>query len=142
MTPPHPPSPATGALLGLTMPAGTACGDFHDAATSLAADLQMQSKLVSRSGSPDVITFQHLPDPKRGGCADAYKAQFSAAAGMLVLCYAPGSSTQVMSSHITTSHLPSVDVPRTIIVDKPRGEALSIELTRSSNGETALTRAR
>jgi hypothetical protein len=132
---------ANGALLGLAMLAGTACGDFYDAATSLAADLHAQSKRVSRGGSPDVITFQHLPDPKRGGCADAYKAQFSAAAGMVVWCYAPGSNTQVVSSHITTSHLPSVDVPRTIIVDKARGEALSIELTRSGNGKPALTRA-
>jgi hypothetical protein len=116
-------------------------GNLYDAATALAADLELQSKRVSRSGSAGVITFEHRPDPKRGGCADAYKAQFSAAAGMVVWCYAPGSSTQVASSHITTSHLPSVDVPRTISVAKERGEALSIELTRGAGGKPALTRA-
>jgi hypothetical protein len=118
--------------------AAVGCLDFlYDAATALAADIQGHAKRVSRTA----ISFEHRPDPGRGGCADAYKAQFSANAGLVVWCYAPGGGTQVVSSHITTSHLPWVDVPNTLIVDKQRGEALSIELTPQGNGKPRLTRA-
>ena len=118
--------------------AAAGCLDFlYDAATALAADLQAQSKRVSRAA----ISFEHRPEPGRGGCADAYKVQFSAHAGLVVWCYAPGGSTQVVSSHVTTSHLPWVDVPSTLIVDKQRGEALSIELTPQGNAKPKLTRA-
>lgn len=46
---------------------------------------------------------------------------------MVVWCYAPDSATEVVSSHGTTYHLRLVDVPETTIVDKQRGEPLSIE---------------
>lgn len=97
-------------------------------ATAIANDIESQVKGAA-SGTTLLV---HRTTKQRGGCADAYKVQFSRDAGMVVWCYAPGNTTEVVSSHSTTYHLRFVDVPETTIVDKPKGEPLRIEIERGA----------
>ena len=117
-------------LTALIMVPLTACVDFlADAATAIAYDIESHTERFARSGAT-TTTLVHVPKASRGGCTDGYRVQFSRAAGLVVWCWAPGSTTESVSSHITTYHLRFVEVSETIIVDKPRGEPLSIEITK------------
>jgi len=102
--------------------------NLEDGATAIANDIESH---VKGAGSGTSLLL-HRTSKKRGGCADAYKVQFSKDAGMVVWCYAPGSTTEAVSSHITTYHLRFVDVPETTIVDKGKGEPLQIEIERGA----------
>ena len=107
-----------------------ACSVLFDAATSIADDIETGSKRLS--GSPDrELTIVHMPQASRGDCADSYRVQFTRDSLIGVWCYAPDDPTKVVSSHTTTYHLNYVDVPETTIVDKKRGEPLSIELEKA-----------
>jgi hypothetical protein len=107
----------------------TACSDFlADAATAIAYDIESHTGRFAASKAAAATTLVHVPKPNRGGCADGYRVQFSRASSLVVWCWAPGSTTQSVSSHTTTYHLRFVDVRETIIVDKQRGESLSIEI--------------
>ncbi len=113
-------------------------GAFYDAATAIAYDIESHTARHTRAGTSTLV---HVPKSGRGGCKDAYKVQFSRAAGLVVWCWAAGSTTQAVSSHATTYHLRFVDVPETIIVDKQRGESLAIEVARAA-GKPAITAVR
>jgi hypothetical protein len=101
------------------------CDALTDAATAIAYDIEAHAARFAASGEA-TSTLLHVPQARRGGCADTYRVQFSQAAGLVVWCRAPGSATGTVSSHITTCHLRFVDVPATTIVDKSKGEPLSI----------------
>jgi hypothetical protein len=108
-----------------------ACSLLFDAATSIADDIETGSKQL-RSSSDSELTIIHTPQVSRSDCADAYRVQFSRDSLIAVWCYAPDDPTQVVSSHTTTYHLNWVDVPETTIVDKKKGESLSIELVKGA----------
>jgi len=101
-------------------------GLLTDAATRLAGDLE-DGAAEARRTSDGRATIEHLPKASPEGCADDYRVQFSQASLLVVWCYSAGNVT---SSHSTTSHLPAVDVPRTWIVDKQKGESLFVNLER------------
>ncbi len=116
-----------------------ACGDaFTDAATAIAFDLEAAAGPFEQS-SAAVTTIVHVPSARRGKCADDYRVQFSRASALVVWCGAPGNPSETLSSHTTTYHLIFVQVPETIIVDKKRGESLSIELAKGP-GKPAIER--
>jgi hypothetical protein len=108
--------------------------NLEDGATAIANDIESHV----RGGSSLLV---HRTTPKRGGCGDAYTVQFSKDAGLVVWCYAPGSATEVVSSHITTYHLRFVAVPETTILDKGKGEPLTIEIERGA-GKPLVRRVR
>ena len=120
-------APATAALAVSI----AACSILEDAATAIANDLEAGAGRFERS-TDAATTIVHVPSARRGGCADDYRVQFSRASSLVVWCYAPGDDTKTVSSHTTTYHLNYVDVPETIIVDKKRGESLSIELAKGA----------
>jgi len=108
----------------------TACLDFlTDAATAIAYDIESHTASFARSNAA-MATLVHVPKSSRGGCEDGYRVQFTRASSLVVWCRAPGSTAQSVSSHTTTYHLRFVDVSETIIVDKRRGEPLSIEIAK------------
>jgi outer membrane lipoprotein-sorting protein len=109
-----------------------ACSVLLDAATSIADDIETGSKKL-RSSSDSELTIVHTPHASRSDCADAYRVQFSRDSLIAVWCYAPDDPTRVVSSHTTTYHLNFVDVPDTTIVDKKKGEPLSIELVKGAD---------
>jgi outer membrane lipoprotein-sorting protein len=108
-----------------------ACSVFFDAATSIADDIETGAKRLERSSDSE-LTIVHTPKRSRSDCADAYRVQFTRDSLIGVWCYAPDDPTKVVSSHVTTYHLNYVEVPETTIVDKKRGEPLSIELVKTS----------
>ncbi|HTO55498.1 MAG TPA: hypothetical protein VMR50_19095 [Myxococcota bacterium] len=109
-----------------------ACSVLFDAATSIADDIETGAKQL-KSSSDSELTIVHTPKASRSDCADAYRVQFSRDSLIAVWCYAPGDPTKVVSSHTTTYHLNWVDVPETTIVDKKKGEPLSIELVKGAD---------
>jgi hypothetical protein len=109
----------------------SACMVFFDAATSIAYDIESGAHRLESSPETE-LTIVHTPRTAWGDCADAYRVQFSRDSLIGVWCYAPDDPTKVVSSHVTTYHLNYVDVPETTIVDKKKGEPLSIELTKST----------
>jgi hypothetical protein len=118
---------AAAAALGAAL---CACHVLDDAATSIAYDIEAGVGRLEHSSDP-ALTSVHAPTASRGDCADDYKVQFSRASALVVWCYAPGDPEKVASSHTTTYHLNYVDVPETTIVDKKRGDPLSIEIAKS-----------
>jgi hypothetical protein len=111
---------------------------FEDGATAIAYDIESHVSRAARNGA---ATLLHRTSPRRGGCADAYRVQFSRESALVIWCHAPDSTAQVVSSHITTYHLRLVEVPETTIVDKARGEPLIIEI-ESGPGKAVVRRVR
>lgn len=107
------------------------CALLFDAATSIADDIETGAKQLE-SSSQSELTIVHTPRALRHDCADAYRVQFARDSLIGVWCYAPDDPTKVVSSHTTTYHLNFVDVPKTTIVDKKKGEPLSIELVKGA----------
>lgn len=105
------------------------CSDFFDAATAIADDIESGIGAFNHS-SGQTTTIVHTPTASRGGCADGYRVQFSAASALVVWCRAPGSTTESVSSHTTTYHLNYVDVPQTTIVDKEAGQPLTLDIAK------------
>ena len=116
-----------------------ACMDFlTDAATAIAYDIE---EAVGSGNGSATTTLVHVPKTRRGGCENDYRVQFSRDAALVVWCRAAGSSTESVSSHSTTYHLRFVTVPETLIVDKKKGESLSIELATAA-GKPAIVAVR
>jgi len=107
-----------------------ACSVLLDAATSIADDIETGAKRLQSSSDAE-LTIVHTPKASRSDCADAYRVQFTRDSLIGVWCYAPDDPSKVVSSHTTTYHLNYVDVPETTILDKKKGEALSIELEKT-----------
>src|SRR5262249_25683038 len=118
------------AWMAFTAAACFACSVLFDAATSIADDIETGAKRLESSNERE-LTIVHIPQASRSDCADSYRVQFTRDSLIGVWCYAPDDPTKVVSSHTTTYHLNYVDVPETTIVDKKKGEPLSIELTKS-----------
>lgn len=133
---PHPPAcpwRRRAILAAVAACAPAACADLlADAATAIAYDIEAHAARFVASGAGE-STLVHRPQARRGGCADAYRVQFSQAGGLVVWCRAPRDDSVTVSSHITTYHLRFVDVPATTIVDKARGEPLSIGFAKGAH---------
>jgi hypothetical protein len=109
------------------------CGDFTDPATRLASDLERTShELAPDEGAH--MTLVHRTPSARGECEGPYKVQLDAVGAIIVWCM--DATGQTVSSHSTTFHSRFVDTARTIILDKPAGSPLQIELTRRSGRPT------
>lgn len=129
------------AALALAAALATACDEFLvDAATAIAYDIERQAGSFARSGA-ERATIVHIPSSSRAGCKDDYRVQFSGSSALVIWCRAPGSATETVSSHSTTYHLRFVEVPETTILDKKRGESLTIDLMRGS-GKPVVTAVR
>ena len=118
-------SPATG------VPGFAWVTDFMtDAATRLAADLRHGAERMGSAREATRVVI-HKAKPAPEGCRYGYRVQLSAQSSLVVWCKSE-TGEQTISSHTTTSHLPSVDVPRTWIIDKRAGEPLYVELIRTA----------
>lgn len=112
------------------------CSLLLDAATSIAADIENGvGRLGSAEGSTHVIT--HDAKARAGAGARTITAQFDKV-GALIVWYKDAEG-KVLESGSTTYHSRFVDTAETIIVDKPIGSALSIELERR-NGRAVVVR--
>lgn len=103
------------------------CGDFTDAATRIAYDIEAgESRLGRQDGARYEI--RHGTPSKAGECTGPYKAQVDKVGMLAIWCY--DSSGNTVSSHTTSYHGRIVDTPQTWIVDKPAGSTLEIDLER------------
>lgn len=103
------------------------CDLFTDAATRIAYDLESaSSRLGSAAGSR--YTLVHRTPSKSGECVGPYTVQLDKV-GMLVIWCKDGTGATV-SSHTTSYHGRYVDTPETMILDKPAGAPLNIDLER------------
>jgi hypothetical protein len=65
-------------------------------------------------------------------CTGPYRVQFDKVGGIVVWCYDNDSPDHHVVGGGSTSHsVPYVDTPRTWIIDKPAGAAISVDLQRS-----------
>lgn len=123
--------------LGSTLLLG-ACGLGTDAATRLAYDLAAAAQqLPAQSGA----TFQlpHRVPSRRGECEGPYRVQLDRVGALIVWCR--DATGKTISSHSTSFHARSVDTPNTLILDKPAGETLVVELQRAGNGRALIVNA-
>ena len=100
---------------------------FEDSATSIAYDIQ---RSVWRLGNKDGSTHVIIHDAKSRASADVrtIKVQFDKV-GALIVWYMNSEGTVLESG--STSYLSRfVDIPETIIVEKPIGSPLRIEVQR------------
>jgi hypothetical protein len=111
------------------------CGDFTDAATRIAYDLEAG---VPRLGSEEGATYtvRHATPSRRGECAGPFKVQFDKVGALIIWCKDSGGGT--VSSHSTTYHARFVATSLTYIVDKPAGSVLLIQIERK-NGRAVIT---
>jgi hypothetical protein len=113
------------------------CSGFTDPATRLAYDLEnANGELGARDGAR--YTLLHAVPSAAGECEGPYKVQLDQVGAIIVWCYDEAGNT--VSSHSTSYHRNFADTPRTIILDKPAGETLRIELVRR-NGRAAIVGA-
>lgn len=112
------------------------CSVVEDAATSVAYDIERGvRRLGSGEGSTHVIV--HNAKSRAGADARTIKAQFDRV-GALIVWYMDASG-KVLESGSTSYVSRFVDIPETIIVDKPIASSLSIEVQRRS-GRAIVTR--
>lgn len=115
---------AAGALwLPVLLLAG--CGD---AATRLASDVESGASGLGR-GEGERASVEHRVPSQSGQCVGPYTVQFDQVGAIVVWCK-DAAGEKVVSSHITTHHSDVVSTASTIIVDKPAGEPLWIDLER------------
>ncbi len=107
-----------------------------DSATRAAYDLEKAADAMRRSSAP-TYTLVHRPKASPEGCAHDYSFQLSRQSSLLVWCKAPNGETNV-ASHATTYHLRYVDVPEKTRLEKRAGEAVTIELQRTSGKPTVV----
>jgi hypothetical protein len=120
------------ALLAAAIAAGlSSCSFFKDPASALVSAIETGARELESSAAFK-STIVHPPSPSSGDCPDAYRVQLLQQGPLTVWCLAPDDPAKIVSTHITTSHLKYVDVRDTTIVDKKRGEPLSIELAKSA----------
>ena len=124
------------ALLGALALAG--CSALTDPATRLADDLEAASEALAGDEGAQ-LTWVHRTPSAAGECEGPYRVQFDAVDALFVWCRDARGAT--VSSHSTTHHGSQVDTARTIVVDKPAGSPLEIELVRR-NGRATIVGAR
>jgi hypothetical protein len=112
-------------LAAFVMLAG--CDLFTDAATRLAYDLESAAGRLG-SGDGSRYTLVHATPSARGQCVGPYRVQVDRVGAIVVWCHDAGGAT--VSSHSTTYHSRYVDIAATVIVDKPAGAPLTLELER------------
>jgi hypothetical protein len=106
---------------------------FTDAATRAAYDIEA-GVARSRNAPSDHYSIELIMRSHPEGCEQDYTLQLSARSALLVWCKDAGTG-QVSSSHSTTYHLRFVDVPQTLIVNKHRGEIVTLEMQKVSGGK-------
>lgn len=102
-------------------------GNFTDAATRLAADVQDGADRVGESEGAFTVV-EHATPSRDGECEGPYKVQADKVGAIVIWCYDAAGNT--VSSHSTTSHSTRVDSRATFIVDKGAGEPLHVRLER------------
>jgi hypothetical protein len=103
------------------------CNAFTDAATRLAYDLEgAASDLPFREGAHFALI--HRTPSARGQCEGPYRVQFDKVGLIVIWC--KNDRGETVSSHSTSYHSRFVDTARTIILDKPAGAPLTIDLER------------
>ena len=118
------------ALLALAL---GACNALTDPATRLAADLAAASgDLGAEEGAR--LTVVHATPSAPGECEGPYRVQLDEVGALFVWCYDAHGAT--VSSHSSTAHGSAVATARTLIVDKPAGAPLRIELARQGGRAT------
>jgi hypothetical protein len=103
------------------------CDLFTDAATRLAYDIEFATWRLG-GGDGARRTLVHQTPSARGQCTGPYKVQVDKVGAIIVWCYDAAGAT--VSSHSTTYHSRYVDTAATVIVDKPAGAPLTLELER------------
>lgn len=107
-----------------------------DAATRAANDLKNGvAHAHGLSNGHYVIELKMRAQPE--GCSEDYTLQLSRQAALVVWCKEAGTG-RTTSSHITTSHLGSVDVPETLIVTKHAGQSVIVEMQQSSDKDRVI----
>jgi hypothetical protein len=102
-----------------------------DAATRVAYDLEAGAKRFRKT--PTVAaTVEHSPKASPEGCPDGYTLQLSEESALLVWCQ-DSIAGPAVSSHTTTYHLNYVDVPRTLIIHKGRGQHVWLDLAKDGD---------
>lgn len=116
------------AAAGIGMLAALAgCGSLSDAATRLAFDLEGAASRLAQDEKAR-FTLVHRTPSARGQCEGPYKVQLDEVGAIIIWCQDDAGAT--VSSHSTSYHSRYVDTDATIILDKPAGAPLRIELVR------------
>ncbi len=103
------------------------CNVFTDAATRLAYDLEdAASRLPAQEGARFALV--HRTPSARGQCEGPYKVQLDQVGLIVIWCMNDRGET--VSSHSTSYPSRFVDTARTIILAKPAGAPLTIDLER------------
>jgi hypothetical protein len=102
-----------------------------DAATRVAYDIEAGAKRF-RKAPTVVATVEHSPKARPEGCPGGYTLQLSEESALLVWCQDSIAGPSV-SSHTTTYHLNYVDIPRTLIVHKGRGQHVWLDLAKDGD---------
>jgi hypothetical protein len=107
--------------------ASTGCGDWTDAATRIAFDLEAGTRqLGGADGARHSI--RHATPSKAGECTGPYKVQIDKVGALVVWCY--DTEGRTVSSHSTTYHSRFVETPKTYHLEKPAQAPLIIDLER------------
>lgn len=99
-----------------------------DGATRIAYDIQNGAEKLQHSNEVTHVV-RHIPKAYPDGCGDAYKVQFSKDSLIVIWCK-DSSTGNTTSSHSTTYHLNFVKVPKSYLLEKKRGEPISIKLSK------------
>ena len=102
-----------------------------DAATRVAYDLEAGAKRF-RKAPTVAATVEHSPKATPEGCPGGYTLQLSEESALLVWCQ-DSIAGPAVSSHTTTYHLKYVDVPRTLIIHKGRGQHVWLDLAKDDD---------
>ena len=117
------------ALTPVLLIALSACDGWTDAATRIAYDIEAgAARLGGSEGARHNIV--HATPSKPDECTGPYKVQVDKVGALIIWCYDAAGGT--VSSHSTTYHGRFVDTPRTYILDKPAGSALTLDIERRS----------
>jgi hypothetical protein len=121
-------------LMSMLSMAIAGCGNFTDAATRLASDLEAGSKQL---GNTEGATYSvvHRTPSKVGECAGPYKVQIDAVGALIIWCYDASGNT--VSSHSTSYHASFVKTPQTYLMEMSAGSTLTIDLERR-NGQAVI----
>jgi hypothetical protein len=107
------------------------CGDYTDAATRLAYEIEREAKALQQSGEATRV-FTHRPKSAPEGVDDAYTVKFALGyagkGGLTVSGFNIAQKKQV--GYGTSYHLRFVQVPKDLTVSKPAGEPVVVVLTR------------
>ena len=102
-----------------------------DAATRVAYDIEAGAKRF-RKAPTVAATVEHAPKATPEGCPGGYTLQLSAESALLVWCQ-DSIAGPSLSSHTTTYHLNYVEVPRTLVIHKGRGQHVWLDLAKDGD---------